>query len=100
MRVPLTGGPVPVLWIMDAVAEKWHFLPLPLGYAIWDMRAFWGHDGSRFWHAVPAPANGQDLRLPSAALLRAPAFHHTGPPLAMYVCLTSSAVHMQSPRPS
>ena len=74
VRVPLNGGPVPVLHILDTKAvppaRQWHPIPLPLGTALWALGEFWGHGSGRFKHAVPAPAFGQGPRLPSAVLLR------------------------------
>ena len=102
MRINLTGGPVPILWVCDGrtVPIKWHWLPLPLGHALWGTRQFWGPIGaSPSWHAVPAHDEGQGARLPSpAVLLRTPACHHTCLPLTILVahCSTSTALRMQS----
>ena len=77
VRVPLNGGPVPVLYILDTKAvppaRRWWPIPIPLGTALWALREFWGHGSRRFKHAVPAPAFGQGPSLPSAVLLRTPA---------------------------
>ena len=79
-RFRLTGGPVPVLYLRDTTSGAWEYIPVPDGLALIGTRMLWGMDGSPYKHAVPPPAAEHGPRLPSAALLRTPAFHHTPPP--------------------